>query len=126
MTKQTDWVDYEARLQRVIVHIHDHLEEDIDLDQLAEIACLSPYHWHRIYRAIQGETIAATIKRLRLLHAAGRLAHTDMTIEELRKGRAMAASTPSPAHSLPLTACRPHRSARTAATWFSPTQRDRN
>ena len=83
MTKQTDWVDYDGRLQRVITYIHDHIEQDIDLDQLAAVACLSSYHWHRIYRSIQGETIAATIKRLRLHLAAGRLAHTDMSIEEI-------------------------------------------
>src|SRR5688572_1351220 len=85
MMKQTDWVDYEARLRRVIAHIHDHLEEDIDVDQLADVACLSRYHWHRIYRAIQGETIAATIRRLRLHHAAQRLAHTNMSIEEIAR-----------------------------------------
>jgi AraC family transcriptional regulator len=78
-------VDYEVRLQRVIAYIHDHIEEDIDLDRLADIACLSSWHWHRIYRSIQGETIAATIRRLRLHHAAGRLAHTDMAIEEIAR-----------------------------------------
>lgn len=83
--KQKGRVDYGARLQRVIVHIHDHIEEDIDPDRLADVACLSTYHWHRIYRSIQGETIAATIKRLRLHYAAGRLAHTDLSVEEITR-----------------------------------------
>jgi AraC family transcriptional regulator len=78
-----DWIDYDERLRRVLSYIHDHLEEDIDVTRLAEVACLSPYHWHRIYRAIRGETLAATVRRLRLHHAAGRLANTDMDVEEI-------------------------------------------
>ena len=42
MTKLKDRIDYQERLNRVIVFIHDHLDEPIDLNRLAEIACLSP------------------------------------------------------------------------------------
>jgi len=65
---------YEARLNRVLDHIYDHLDEPLDIDRLAEIACLSPYHWHRIYQAMHGETVASTVRRLRLHRAAGYLA----------------------------------------------------
>jgi len=71
---------YASRLTRVSSYIHDHLDEDLNLDILAEIACLSPYHWHRIYHAHFGETVAATVKRLRLQRAAAELAHSDMVI----------------------------------------------
>ena len=64
------WALYERRLRRVTAYIHDHLDEDLDMDRLAEIACLSPYHWHRIYRGVMGETPAATVRRLRLQRAA--------------------------------------------------------
>jgi AraC family transcriptional regulator len=77
------WTDYGERLGRVIGYIHDHLDERLDLNKLAEIACLSPHHWHRVYHAIHGETIAATVKRLRLHRAAGYLANTAMPIEEI-------------------------------------------
>lgn len=76
---------YEIRMDRVINYIYDHLDEEIDLNRLAEIACLSPYHWHRIYRAIKGETIKATVKRLRLHRAATQLANTKMHIERIVK-----------------------------------------
>jgi len=76
---------YEERLSRVTAYIYDHLDDDIDLNKLADVACLSPYHWHRIYRAIHGETIAATVKRLRLHRAAGHLANTAMPIEEIAR-----------------------------------------
>jgi AraC family transcriptional regulator len=75
--------DYTERLSRVIHYIYDHLDEEIDLQKLAEVAHLSPYHWHRIYHALNGETIAATVKRLRLQRAAGFLAHTALPVEEV-------------------------------------------
>lgn len=67
----------------MIVFIHDHLDEDIDLNRLADVACLSPYHWHRIYHAINGETIAVTVRPLRLHRAAGLLANTPMPVETI-------------------------------------------
>lgn len=67
---------HEARLNRVIDYVYDRLEEDIGVDRLAEIACLSPFHWHRVYTAMRGETLAATVERLRPHRAADRLANS--------------------------------------------------
>ena len=74
---------YSARIGRVVDYIHDHLEEDICLDVLAEVACMSPYHWHRIFTAMRGETVAATVRRLRLARAADRLANSDKSLAEI-------------------------------------------
>ncbi len=74
---------YAKRLTRVSAHIHDHLDEELTIDVLAGIACLSPYHWHRIYHGYFGETVAVTIKRLRLQRAAADLAHTDTPIPQI-------------------------------------------
>ena len=51
---------YARRLQRVIEHIWTRLDAPLDLEALAQVACLSPYHFHRIYRAMIGETVAET------------------------------------------------------------------
>src|ERR1700731_1591314 len=80
MTRSRTRQSYEARLNRVVDHVYDHLEENIDLNRLAEVACLSPHNWHRIYVAMRGETISATIRRLRLLRAADRLANSDLPL----------------------------------------------
>lgn len=74
---------YASRLTRVSAYIHDHLDEELSLDALAGIACLSPYHWHRIYHAHFGETVAATVRRLRLQRAAADLAHTGKPITKV-------------------------------------------
>jgi AraC family transcriptional regulator len=85
MTGGTAWAFYENRLRRVSAYIHDHLDEELDMESLAEIACMSSYHWHRIYRAIYGETLASTVKRLRLHRAAGDLVRTDLVVGEIAK-----------------------------------------
>ena len=74
---------YEDRLNRVTAYIYDHLDDALDLATLAQVAAMSPYHWHRIYHAVRGETVAMTARRLRLQRAAVDLAQTDRTIEEI-------------------------------------------
>lgn len=85
MAAAKDWASYEARLGRVTDYIYDHLDEEIDLAVLSDIACLSPWHWHRIYQAFHGETIAATVRRLRLQRAAGHLAEGALPIAEVAR-----------------------------------------
>ncbi|ARM88652.1 AraC family transcriptional regulator protein [Rhizobium sp. CIAT894] len=85
MNGDAAWALYEARLRRVSAYIHEHLDEELDMERLAEIACMSSYHWHRIYRAIYGETLAATVKRLRLHRAAGEIVRTELAVREIAK-----------------------------------------
>ena len=85
MNNAPDFQTYQQRLMRVSAYIHDHLDEELDFARLAEIACLSPWHWHRIYRGIHGETIAATVRRLRLHRAAGELVNSDAPVEAIAK-----------------------------------------
>ncbi|MBP2311424.1 AraC family transcriptional regulator [Azospirillum soli] len=73
MTKPDTLLDYGRRIERVVTHIGAHLDEPLDLERLAAIACFSPYHFHRIYRAMTGETAADTLRRSRLHRASGDL-----------------------------------------------------
>lgn len=82
---QYEWARYEPRMRRVIAHLHDHLDAPLDLNALAELACLSPHHWHRIYHAMYGETLANTVKRLRLHRAAGQLACSGAPVAEVAR-----------------------------------------
>ncbi len=50
-----------------------HLDEPLPLTRLAGIAELSPYHFHRLFTRVSGETPAAFVQRLRLEKAAFRL-----------------------------------------------------
>lgn len=67
---ERNWESYAERLGRVTAYVYDHLDEEFDLNRLAGIAFLSPYHWHRIFTSMHGETVAGLVKRLRLHRAA--------------------------------------------------------
>lgn len=70
-TKPRD--EYLARIHRVQDHIERHLGEELRLEELARVACFSPFHFHRIYAAVTGETIREFVARLRLERAASTL-----------------------------------------------------
>lgn len=68
--------EYAARFNRVVDHIQAHLAEPLDLETLAEVACFSPFHFHRLFHAWMGETIHDFIQRLRLERAAAHLLYS--------------------------------------------------
>jgi AraC family transcriptional regulator len=72
---------YAERVQRVVNYLAEHLDEALDLDALARVACFSPYHFHRIYRALLGETVSDTVRRLRLHRAAIDLLDRELPIQ---------------------------------------------
>ena len=49
--------DYIDRVNRVVDHVLAHLAEPLRLADLAEVAHFSPFHFHRIFSAMVGETI---------------------------------------------------------------------
>jgi AraC family transcriptional regulator len=61
---------YLQRINAVIDYIREHMTEDVSLDALARIACFSPFHFHRIFTAVTGETVNQFVRRLRLERAA--------------------------------------------------------
>lgn len=83
MRDQTQWSDYQDRINRVVDYVHDHLDDDLNLDTLAEVACLSRYHWHRVFHALKGETVAQLVERLRLARASRQLIETDKSVAEI-------------------------------------------
>ena len=83
MNGQVQLAKYQARIERVIDYIQDHLDEPLDLNHLAEIACFSPYHFHRVYRAVMQETVAETVRRLRLHRACGDLIANQLSIGDV-------------------------------------------
>jgi AraC family transcriptional regulator len=75
MTDRSEFLrqEYVARMNRVIDHIDAHLGDDLTLADLADVACFSRFHFHRIFSAMVGETLADYLKRVRLQAAASRL-----------------------------------------------------
>jgi AraC family transcriptional regulator len=85
---------YAERIGRAGAYIRAHLDQPMDLDRLAELACFSPWHFHRIYAGVTGETVAETYRRHRLHRAAVELSRGDRPVTEIarRAGFSAAAS----------------------------------
>jgi AraC family transcriptional regulator len=85
MNEPTARSDYAIRLERVFTWLVDHLDETLDLVRLADVACMSPYHFHRIYHFMQGETAAETVRRLRLHRAAVELITGQLPVSRIAR-----------------------------------------
>lgn len=57
------------RIQRVIRHVFDNPAGDLSLDALADVAALSRFHFHRVFTAMTGETVAGAVRRIRVHRA---------------------------------------------------------
>ena len=71
------------RIARVLAHLHENLDQELDLHRLAQVACVSPFHFHRLYHAATGETLNATLSRLRLHRAAVALDRTEQPLASI-------------------------------------------
>jgi AraC family transcriptional regulator len=62
--------------------ISQNLDKELSLEEIAETASFSMFHFHRIFKAVVGETVSEFTRRLRLEWAANRLLsnhHDDIT-----------------------------------------------
>jgi AraC family transcriptional regulator len=63
-------LEYESRINRALDYVQANLDRDLGLEALAREACFSPWHFHRIFSALVGETPDAYVRRVRLEKAA--------------------------------------------------------
>ena len=67
--------DYVDRVNRGIDYVTQNLGGPLRLEDVAAAACFSPFHFHRIFRTLMGETLASFIKRVRLERSVYLLSH---------------------------------------------------
>ncbi len=75
-------MDYKKRVCHAMNFISQNLERDLSLEEIAQVASFSMFHFHRVFKAVVGETVAGFTRRLRLEMAANRLLanqHDDIT-----------------------------------------------
>ena len=75
--------DYQERINKVLVHISENLDEKLDLEKMAEMSNFSVYHFHRIFRAFLNEPLGAFVTRLRLDRTAHLLEFSGDSIKEI-------------------------------------------
>ena len=73
MNKELSHKYYKEQINKVIDYIYSHLDQPMDLEILSAQVDLSPYHFHRIFRAEMGEPLAKFVTRRRLERAASLL-----------------------------------------------------
>lgn len=58
------------RIRKVFAYIDEHIQDELSLEKIAEIGAYSPFHFHRIFKAITTETLQEYITRKRLEKSA--------------------------------------------------------
>ena len=71
---------YQPRLQRVLAHMRRHFDKGLDLDDLADVAALSRFHFHRVFTAMLGQTPAEALRDIRMIRAAEMLISSDLPL----------------------------------------------
>ncbi len=82
-------LDYRQRVCRAMDFISANLDREPSLEEIARAANFSAFHFHRIFKAVTGETVFGFVRRLRLERTANRLLadpRVDITTMALENG----------------------------------------
>lgn len=83
-TKRPHTADlHERAVQRVICAFHERLDENISLEEMAQVAYMSRYHFHRTFRQITGLPPCRFLAKLRVEAATRMLLDTDNSITDI-------------------------------------------
>jgi AraC family transcriptional regulator len=74
---------YAKRIARVLGHIGEHLDDELTVERLSEVAGFSKFHFHRQFTAFAGVSVAKAISLMRLKHASMKLAFDQRSIIEV-------------------------------------------
>ena len=75
--------DYQNRLNSVFQFIDENLDSKLSLTIVSEKACFSPFHFHRIFKLITGETLKEFITRRRIERSILDILHKKISLSEI-------------------------------------------
>jgi len=75
--------NYQARMQRVLDYIDQHLDGDLDLETVSRVAAFSKFHFHRQFSATFGLSVHRYVQLARLKRASHRLAKDAQSVTEI-------------------------------------------
>jgi AraC family transcriptional regulator len=76
-------MNYDACIKKSIEYIERNLNNKIGLKDIADKVFLSKYHFHRVFHAVVGESVAEYIRKRRLLKSANELLNTNDKIVDI-------------------------------------------
>jgi len=74
---------YRSRINKAIDHVNSNLHRSIRLEELASVAFFSPFHFHRVFVAVTGETVNNFTNRMRNEKAARLLKFSKKSIADI-------------------------------------------
>lgn len=84
MSKNSTQEQYISKIHMIQDYIEDHLDEELTIELLADIANFSPFYFHRLFKQIVNERLYSYIQRQRLEKAGFLLvANTEMAVSEI-------------------------------------------
>lgn len=76
--------EYLRRIYKVQDYIESHINDSLSIEELADVAGFSKYHFHRIFKGIVDEPLSRYVNRLKLERATHLLTYRpDMTITDI-------------------------------------------
>lgn len=76
-------VEWQKKIELTLKELIRSLDNKIDFEKLAKKAASSPYHFHRVFKSMTGETVNECIRRLRLERSIKALRETNLKITEI-------------------------------------------
>jgi AraC family transcriptional regulator len=76
-------IDWHSRVEKAIGRIMRSLDEPLSFRAISVEVCASPYHFHRKFRELTGESVHGCVRRLRLERSMSLLRNTDGTITDI-------------------------------------------
>lgn len=75
--------EYAVRINRALNYAQEKLPDNVELDDVAQIAAFSPYHFHRVFMLVVGDNFASFMRKRRLEWAAMELLNTKRRILDI-------------------------------------------
>ncbi|HEX7736367.1 MAG TPA: AraC family transcriptional regulator [Ktedonobacteraceae bacterium] len=81
--RETTFAAHTQAIERTIQAMHTHLDEPLNLEDLASIACLSPFHFNRVFRRMIGIPPGEFLSALRFQAARRLLLATPLSVTDI-------------------------------------------
>ena len=72
---------YDAKIEHVLTYINENLSNPLTIDELADVAFMSRYHFMRTFKEATGETVHSYVRQRRLLNAS-RLIREGVSVQQ--------------------------------------------
>lgn len=74
---------YAQRLRPILAYLEANFDKNLNLEDVANKANISPYHFHRVFKSVTDETLGSYLRRIKLEHAVYQLFHQKKSVTEI-------------------------------------------